>query len=45
MAGGHPFDLFGLHDGHGVAPLTLVAQGRLYAMPAQASQPVLLQVA
>lgn len=45
VAGGHPFDLFGLHDGHGVAPLALVAQGRLYAMPAQASQPVLLQVA
>ncbi|BCM84970.1 SWIM zinc finger family protein [Methylobacterium indicum] len=45
VAGGRPFDLFGLHDGHGVAPLALVAQGRLYAMPAQASQPVLLQVA
>lgn len=45
VAGGRPVDLFGLHDGHGLSPLALATGGRLYAMPAQASQAVLLQVA
>lgn len=45
VAGGQPVDLFGLHDGHGLSPLALATGGRLYAMPAQASQAVLLQVA
>ncbi|MET7244185.1 SWIM zinc finger family protein [Methylobacterium sp. EM32] len=45
VAGGRPVDLFGLHDGHGLAPLALATGGRLYAMPAEASQAVLLQVA
>lgn len=45
VAGGRPVDLFGLHDGHGLSPLALAFGGRLYAMPAEASQAVLLQVA
>ena len=45
VAAGRPVDLFGLYDGYGLHPLALVAQGRLYAMPAQGAQPVLLQVA
>jgi len=45
VAAGRPVDLFGLYDGTGLHPLALVAQGRLYAMPAQGAQPVLLQVA
>ncbi|WP_331287485.1 hypothetical protein [Methylorubrum populi] len=45
MAAGRPVDLFGLYDGYGLSPLALIAEGRLYAMPAQDSQPVLLQVA
>ena len=45
VAAGRPVDLFGLYDGYGLQPLALIAEGRLYAMPAQDSQPVLLQVA
>ncbi|MBD8908325.1 SWIM zinc finger family protein [Methylorubrum zatmanii] len=45
VAAGRPVDLFGLYDGAGLSPLALVSEGRLYAMPAQGAQPVLLQVA
>ncbi|WP_232631319.1 SWIM zinc finger family protein [Methylobacterium sp. Leaf118] len=45
VAAGRPVDLFGLYDGYGLHPLALVAEGRLYAVPAQGSQPVLVQVA
>lgn len=45
VAAGRPVDLFGLYDGHGLVPLALVAEGRLYAVPAQDPQPILLRVA
>lgn len=45
VAAGRPVDLFGLYDGHGLAPLSLVAEGRLYTVPAQDPQPILLRVA
>ncbi|QGY02443.1 SWIM zinc finger family protein [Methylobacterium mesophilicum SR1.6/6] len=45
VAAGHPVDLFGLYDGIGLAPLALVAHGRLYTVPPQEMRPILLQAA
>lgn len=45
VAGGAPVDLFGLYDGFGLAPLALVADGHLYALPAQDPRPVLMRAA
>ena len=45
VAAGHPVDLFGLYDGTGLAPLALVARGRLYTVPPQEPRPILLQAA
>ncbi|MEH3143795.1 MAG: SWIM zinc finger domain-containing protein [Methylobacterium frigidaeris] len=45
VAAGRPVDLFGLHDGIAFAPLALVAEGSLYALPAQDPRPLLMRVA
>jgi hypothetical protein len=45
VAAGHPVDLFGLYDGTGLAPLALVAQGRLYTVLPQEPRPILVQAA
>ena len=45
VAAGRPVDLFGLHDGHGLVPLALVAEGHLYTAPTQAPQTLLARVA
>jgi hypothetical protein len=43
-AGGH-VDLFGLYDGFALTPLAMVAEGHLYAVPAQDSRPILVRAA
>ena len=45
VAAGAPVDLFGTYDGFGLSPLALVADGRLYAVPAQDPRPVLMRAA
>ncbi|GJE01904.1 SWIM zinc finger family protein [Methylobacterium isbiliense] len=45
VAAGEPVDLFGLYDGFGLGVLALVAQGHLYAVPAQDPRPILMRAA
>lgn len=45
VAAGRPVDLFGLYDGTGFAPLALVAEGSLYAVPAGDPRPFLMRAA
>ncbi|WP_019905998.1 SWIM zinc finger family protein [Methylobacterium sp. 77] len=45
VAAGGPVDLFGLYDGFGLAPLALVADGHLYAIPARDPRPILMRAA
>jgi hypothetical protein len=45
VAAGEPVDLFGTYDGFGLSPLALVAEGHLYAVPAQDPRPVLMRAA
>ncbi|WP_018041731.1 SWIM zinc finger family protein [Methylobacterium sp. 88A] len=45
VAAGGPVDLFGLYDGFALTPLAMVAEGHLYAVPAQDSRPILVRAA
>ncbi|SFG45015.1 SWIM zinc finger family protein [Methylobacterium gossipiicola] len=45
VAGGRVVDLFGLYDGHGLVPLAVFAEGRVFAVPAQEPLPILMRVA
>ncbi|GJE26466.1 SWIM zinc finger family protein [Methylobacterium organophilum] len=45
VAAGRPVDLFGLYDGFGLSALALVAEGHLYAVPAQDLRPILTRAA
>ncbi|MGU3538993.1 SWIM zinc finger family protein [Methylobacterium sp. A54F] len=45
VAAGRPVDMFGQYDGTGLAPLALVADGRLYTVPPQEPRPILVRAA
>ncbi|WP_264050975.1 SWIM zinc finger family protein [Methylobacterium flocculans] len=45
VSAGRPVDLFGLHDGHALVPLAVVAGGQLFAVPAHGPHAILRRVA
>ena len=45
VSAGRPVDLFGLHDGHAIVPLAVVAGGQLFAVPAHDPHAILRRVA